>query len=126
MNTSLVTMAWVCGMAAVPAAVAAEAATTTEKLGGATESLYVVRDVESGKLRAPTPSEFKALEASAAKPGKPKPVVVQVAPNGMKSVRLPAEYLISAEATRDGSGRLVTRHAQTSMEHGASAALPTE
>lgn len=126
MKTSLVTMVWVCGMAAAPAAMAAaDAATERGKTGGATESLKVMRDAETGALRAPTAAESKAMEASSVKKA-PAPVHVQVAPNGTKSVRLPAEYLISIEATRDANGNVSSRHQQHDMEHGVRAALPTE
>ncbi|WP_156891388.1 post-PEP-CTERM-1 domain-containing protein [Nevskia ramosa] len=126
MKTSLVTMAWVCGLAAAPAAMAGEAAIQKTDVGGATESLRVMRDAQTGALRMPTAAEIKAMEASSVKKGAPKPVQVQVAPNGTKSVRLPAEYLISIEATRDANGNITSHHQQHDMEHGASAALPTE
>ncbi len=125
MKTSLVMMAWVCGMAAAPAAMAADTAVEQGKVGGATESLRVMRDAETGALRAPTAAEIKAMEASSVKKA-PAPVQVQVAPNGTKSVRLPAEYLISIEATRDANGNVTSHHQKHDMEHGARAALPTE
>jgi len=126
MKTSLVMMAWVCGMAAAPVAMAGEAAIQQSDVGGATESLRVMRDAQTGALRMPTAAEIKAMEASSVKKTAPKPLQVQLAPNGMKSVRLPAEYLISIEATRDANGNITSHHQQHDMEHGASAALPTE
>ncbi|MDP3295917.1 MAG: hypothetical protein Q8M37_14440 [Nevskia sp.] len=125
MKTSLLLMACVLGTAAVPAATAADSAAGQVKLGGATESLRVMRDVETGELRAPTAAEIQAMEANSVKKA-PTPVQVQVAPNGMKSVRLSAEYLISIEATRDANGNITSYHQKHDMEHGTSAALPTE
>lgn len=126
MKTSLLLIACAFGIAAAPAATAADSAAGQVKIGGATESLRVMRDAETGALRAPTAAEIKAMDASAVKKGASTPVQVQVAPNGTKSVRLPAEYLISIEAARDANGNITSHHQQQNMEHGARAALPTE
>lgn len=126
MKTSLVMMAWAVGVLATPAAMADKPMERVQA-GGATEALRVVRDPATGKLRAPTAAESKLMEASAAATRKPSaPVQLQVAPNGTKSVRLPAEYLISVEASRDANGNITTHHDQRNMEHGSKAALPTE
>jgi len=90
----------VVSLSALPTAQAAEAGMT------------VVRDADTGKLRAPTAEEFKALEAqrlksSAGKAEAPRPAPVAVRrPDGSMSVTLDESHMSYAVVTRNADGTL--------------------
>lgn len=94
-------------------------------------SLRVVRDKETGKLRAPTAEEAKAMaaaERAERKASGERPVVVRQHPGGMKSAVLPPEYLSTLKGERQPDGRLKMRHADPADEHASQAPhqLPTK
>ena len=93
----------------------------------------VVRDKESGKLRAPNAEELEAmLEADkaagiTAPSGDKTPVSVRQHPSGMKSAVLGRDYLATLKAERSADGKLVLKHADPAHEHPTAAPkLPTE
>lgn len=88
----------------------------------ASEALRVVRDKETGKLRAPNNTELKEMIAAEKAERKAKglpessqdteAVEIRTHANGMKSARLGPGFLVSLEAKRDADGHLVVTHAQ--------------
>lgn len=78
----------------------------------AADGLRVMRDKATGRLRAPTADEARALDAAAAKSA-PQALVITEHANGMKSARLTDEYLMSLEA-QAGHGGLRVGHADGS------------
>lgn len=88
------------------------------------QSLRVVRDKETGKLRAPTAEEAKAMAAAEreARKGEPqRTVVLRQHANGMKSAVLTPEYLSTLKAQRQPDGSLAITHAAPADEHAAHA-----
>jgi hypothetical protein len=91
------------------------------------QSLRVVRDKETGKLRAPNVDELKELveaERAArkargqAEPSETKtPLAVRQHASGMKSAVLGPDFLATLKAERAPDGRLVTRHADAAHDH---------
>ncbi len=73
----------------------------------AEQGMVVVRDAETGKLRAPTPLEARALQPrmSAAAAAATPPKVV-VGPGGRRSVRLGERHMVYSVVTRDSDGKL--------------------
>jgi len=127
-KTSIVVAAALVGVLAAPGTFAADT----------TEALRVVRDKQTGQLRAPNSDELKEmLEAEKADRmarGKPEsaaeaqPVQVRTHASGMKSAVLGEDFLVSVEAHRDTNGNLVMKHADPADEHVAAPTteLPTE
>ena len=79
------------------------------------QGVTVVRDAQSGQLRAPTAEEFKILQEQAARlnaqAGAREPdtaAIVVVHPNGARSVRLGERGMVYAVATRDANGQVHT------------------
>lgn len=118
---------------ALAATLAASGAMATD----ATEALRVVRDKETGQMRAPNQEEMKELIAAEKAERKARglpeqtetqPVQVREHANGMKSAVLGAEYLVMVTAEKDEHGKLVVKHANPADEHVVSktAELPTE
>lgn len=79
------------------------------------ESLTVVRDAETGMLRAPTAAEYAALQAQASA-GKAR--AARVAPqsfqqkyhaNGARGIRLTEEFMSSSVAVRKPDGTVETQ-----------------
>jgi hypothetical protein len=75
----------------------------------AQDSATVVRDAETGKLRAPTAAELKALQAQHPQPKVLAPAVSSVRPDGTRSVNLGERGMVYAVAKRQTDGT-VTRH----------------
>ena len=76
----------------------------------AEQGAVVVRDAETGQLRAPTPLEARALRprtssAAAAAAAGPAPRMV-VGPGGRRSVRLGERHMVYSVVTRDADGKL--------------------
>lgn len=72
------------------------------------QGMVVVRDAQTGELRAPTPDEARALQApsaAAARAAAPQPAMV-TGPGGSRSVRVGESHMVYSVVTRDGSGKL--------------------
>jgi hypothetical protein len=84
------------------------------------QSLRAVRDKETGRLRAPTAEEAKAMAAAEreARKGEPqRTVILRQHANGMKSAVLTPEYLSTLKAERQPDGKLAITHADPADEH---------
>ena len=116
-------------LAALLATAAASAAEVTPAAEPATalQAVRVVRDKDTGKLRAPSQDELAALleaerSARAARgerepTGPGAPLVLRRHANGMVSAVLGADYLVTVQARRDATGKLVTSHDHAAHEH---------
>lgn len=73
------------------------------------QGMVVVRDAETGELRAPTPTEARALHprtnASAAAAAAPAPKMV-TGPGGRRSVKLGERHMVYSVVSRDADGKL--------------------
>jgi hypothetical protein len=124
-------------LCAVDMAIAEDTAPTADR--DTNSALRVVRDAETGELRAPTPQELRQLieaeqaarsarRASAARATSttapqvlPEQQSVQRHPNGMVSVRLSQDSLTAIRSERDSEGkaRIVhTPHAGVTRKEG--------
>jgi hypothetical protein len=128
--------------AAAPLAAAADATpapTPTAAPAAAVESqaLRVVRDKATGKLRAPTADELKAMQAAerAERKARGLPEVAEPAPlnitrhaNGTLSARLTPDYMVTVRAERRPDGSLKQTHDDPTLAHPVAPrnALPTE
>jgi hypothetical protein len=99
--------------AALPLGAAAQ-----EQSGMAQSGMIVVRDAQTGQLRAPTAAESRALAPppSASMRAQGQPTVV-THPGGSRQVRLGERGLVYSVVTRGADGKL-----QEQCVHGASAA----
>lgn len=84
--------------------------------------MVVVRDAQTGKMRAPTPDELRALRAkapppSAAMAGTPQTQSLTNRRSGARGVRLGEKNLVYEVATRGADGKLTSE-----CVHGADAA----
>jgi len=76
------------------------------------ESMTVVRDAETGKLRAPTSDEIASMQAQKAKTqlrmraAAPKPTLPKMHANGARGVRLTDEFMSSSVVVRNADGSL--------------------
>jgi hypothetical protein len=113
-------------MFAAAVALSAAIAAPSAFAGDDTAAMRAVRDKETGQLRAPTQDELKELlqaeRANRKARGLPEepssePQQVRVHANGMKSVVLSEDMLVSVVAERDADGKLVVRHADPADEH---------
>lgn len=84
------------------------------------QGMVVVRDADTGELRAPTPAEARALHpgtsASAAAAAAPAPKMV-TGPGGRRSVKLGERHMVYSVVTRGADGKLAEQ-----CVHGADAA----
>lgn len=106
--------------------------------GAWADGMRVVRDAQTGELRAPNSDELRAMQAQekaekAARKARgeesamPEETVVRVHANGMKSATLGEEHLVQVVATRDETDKVVVQHSNPAHEHvQPAAALPTE
>jgi ABC-type lipoprotein export system ATPase subunit len=80
--------------------------------------LRVVRDKETGQLRAPTQSEALELLAAERASGKKaeQKVVVVTHPDGMKSAVLPESYMTTLHAVRDSEGNISFHHSDPALD----------
>jgi len=85
------------------------------------QGMVVVRDPQTGQLRAPTADEARALTGSAAQRKAPAGHVETVGPGGSRKVQLGRSALVYSVATRGPDGKLEEQC--VSGEHAAHAAL---
>lgn len=82
---------------------------------GSQQGMVVVRDADTGALRAPTPAEARALHprasASVAGAAEPAPKMV-VGPGGRRSVQLGERHMVYSVVTRDADGKLTEQCVQ--------------
>jgi hypothetical protein len=81
------------------------------------EGMVVVRDAETGKMRAPTPEELRALRAraprsDAAVTGTPQQPRVTTKRNGSRNVLLGERSMVYEVVTRDADGKLSSQCVQ--------------
>jgi len=90
------------------------------------QAVRAVRDKETGRLRAPTDEELEQmLQADRAarkarglsEDGPVAPLVVRQHSNGMRSVVLGPQYLVTLKAQRTGDGKLSVTHDKAIHEH---------
>lgn len=92
----------------------------------------VVRDKQTGKVRAPTEDELQEMiaaenAASASQVRTRAPLAVRQYPNGMRGAVLGPEYLLSLKAQRRPDGTVAVTHDKPGYDHAApNASLPTE
>jgi hypothetical protein len=94
------------------------------------QARYVVRDAQTGQLRAPTDEELSAMLArqnTASRMAAPRATVVQKHPGGMRSAVLGTEHLVTIQAQRRANGTLDVSHTDATQAHPARPQpLPTE
>lgn len=88
----------------------------------ASAGMVVVRDAQTGKMRAPTPDELRALRAKAPPPaaamtGSPQTQSLTNRRSGARGVRLGEKTMVYEVATRGADGKLTSE-----CVHGADAA----
>lgn len=83
------------------------------------QGMVVVRDAQSGQLRAPTPAEIRALAPppAAAQMNAPSQPALVTHPGGSRQVRLGERGLVYSVVTRGADGKLAEQ-----CVHGAAAA----
>jgi hypothetical protein len=115
MSRMLAVMACTGVALAAGSAVAGEVKVTVVKAGGM-DALKVVRDKETGKLRAATPEEIAEMNRQ---PGNylpnaavlSRPVTTLVSrSDGSMTIKRSADDMDSLVVTRDANGKLVARH----------------
>jgi hypothetical protein len=96
------------------------------------EGMVVVRDPQTGKMRAPTPEELRALRAKAPPPaaalaGAPQQPKTLTRRDGARGVRLGEKTLVYDVVTRGEDGKLSSQcvqgeaAAQDALQHPANA-----
>jgi hypothetical protein len=125
-------------VAAALAATLAAPAVLAQDAQASMDAMRVVRDKQTGQLRAPNSEELKQMldaeKADRKARGQPEPsadsqpVQVRTYASGMRAAVLGPEFLVSLEAHRDADGNLAVRHADPAEEHitAPNTALPTE
>lgn len=118
---------------AAGAATAAEPAQAPAQPAAAAQaqSRYVVRDAQTGLLRAPNEEELSAMlareKATARTASVPRATVVRKYPGGMRGAVLGPEHLVAIQAQRRADGTVDISHADPAQAHPAPAQqLPTE
>lgn len=91
----------------------------------------VVRDPQTGELRAPTAAEAQAMQAQAVSTARsrwPATTTVRQHPTGMRSAVVGSEHLVTLQAQRRPDGSLQVRHSDPALDPAAPAApsAPTE
>ena len=101
-----------------PASGTAPASGTTSTTAGPAQGLTVVRDAETGRLRAPTPDEMRALQRTGPSPlaAPPQPTMV-TGPDGRRHVQLGERGMVYSVIKRGPDGKL-----DQQCVHGADAA----
>ena len=104
--------------ASPPAPRTAPSASTAASSPGGAQGLTVVRDAETGRLRAPTPDEMRALQRTgpAALAAPPQPTMI-TGTDGRRHVQLGERGLVYSVVTRSPDGKL-----DQQCVHGAAAA----
>ncbi len=121
MKSALLSVACLCGLAVMPAALATDAPAGDEAVSA--DSLRVVRDAQSGRLRAPTADELRAMVASDRAAPTSQALTVSVAPNGTKTVKLTPEYFVQLHAEVDANGQTRPSHTEPGLEQHAPIAV---
>jgi len=84
-------------------------ASAQDKPAGAPQGqgMVVVRDAQTGELRAPTPAEIRALQPppSASMTSQAQPAMI-TGPGGRRSVRLGERHMVYSVVNRDAEGKL--------------------
>ena len=70
------------------------------------EGMVVVRDQQTGKLRAPTPEEARALNARTPRAASLAPRALATRPDGARGVRLGEKSMVYEVITRAADGKL--------------------
>ncbi|MFC0252584.1 post-PEP-CTERM-1 domain-containing protein [Massilia consociata] len=105
------------------------AAQDTPKDAAAQQGMVVVRDAQTGELRAPTATEMRALQprasATAAPAAAPKMVT---GPDGRRSVRLGERHMVYSVVTRGSDGKLTDQcvHGVHAAEQAVKQPAPTK
>jgi hypothetical protein len=106
--------------------------------GAWADGMRVVRDAQTGELRAPNSEELRTMQAQekaekAARKARgeadtlPQETTVRTHAGGIKSATLGEEHLVQVVASRDENGKLVVKHESPADEHPQpTTALPTE
>ncbi|MFC5459112.1 post-PEP-CTERM-1 domain-containing protein [Massilia niabensis] len=93
------------------------------------QGMVVVRDAQSGQLRAPTPAEIRALAppAAAARMAAPSQPALFTHPGGSRHVRLGERGLVYSVVTRGADGKLAEQcvHGEAAAEKAVSASTST-
>lgn len=121
MKSALLSVACLCGLAAMPVALAADAPAGDEAV--AADSLRVVRDAQSGRLRAPTADELREMVAGERAATTSAPLSVSVSRNGTKTVKLTPDYFVQLNASTDANGQVRPTHAEPGLEQHAPVAV---
>lgn len=113
--SKLLALAACTGMAfAAGTAQAADSKVTVVKAGGGTDAVKVVRDKDTGKIRAATPEEMDAMGNSSLAPNVvvlSRPVTTMVQrPDGSATIRRSLDELDSVVMERGADGKLSMRH----------------
>ncbi|MEW7850279.1 hypothetical protein AB2N08_16415 [Massilia aurea] len=87
----------------------------------AAQGLTVVRDAETGQLRAPTPGELQNLRRQSSSTPRPAPITEVVGPGGERTVELGERGLVYAVVRRSADGT-ATQHCVDSA-HAATQAI---
>jgi hypothetical protein len=104
-------------------------------LSDTASGMRAVRDKKTGELRAPNPAELRKLEeaegaarsAQTARGSAPSQTEITHHANGMVSVKLGPEYLVSLEGVRKDDGTIERSHATDDEKQPiANDELPTE
>jgi hypothetical protein len=126
------------GLAASAAQASEPTGTEAAPAGSDSQALRVVRDKQTGKLRAPTADELKAMQAAERAerrarglPESPQsqPLVVTRHADGMLSAKLGPEYMMTLKGERQPDGSMRRFHEDGTTHEPAPAAhndLPTE
>lgn len=89
------------------------------------DGMVVVRDPQTGQMRAPTAAELQALrQAAPAAPRTQAAPKMAVGPDGRRQVQLGERGLVYSVATRDGEGKLARHCVEGEAAAGRALAQP--
>lgn len=124
MAAALASAGWAASGLAADTASQSVTAASGDTPAAAVAAKRVVRDKQTGKLRAPNEEELAAMieqeRAARAASGKSEesvPLVVRQYPNGMRSAVLGPDFLVSIKAQRQPDGKIVVSHDRAAHEH---------
>ncbi|MBB6133830.1 hypothetical protein HD842_001972 [Massilia aurea] len=95
---------------------ASQSAMAQEAPAVSNDSLTVVRDAETGTLRAPTPAEAATLKAQSVRAMAriaPKPTLQKFHSSGARGARLTDEFMTTSVAVRNADGSISITHGDT-------------
>ena len=120
MSRVLAVMACTGAALSLASANAEESKVTVIKAGDATSQMKVVRDKETGRIRAATSEEIAAMGESSARSYAPSVVVLShpqttmvSRPDGSATIRRSVDDLDSVMVSRSADGKLVVHHGKT-------------